>query len=263
MRAGRLATPTAVALGLAVLASAQTRPSLSAEQVSRLRVIADREVVGPGETFRLAVVFDLAPKWHVYWKNPGAGGLPPRIRVTAPDGYRVGEPQFTRPRIFPSPIGDEYGYYDEAVIFVPLHAPQALDDGRLHIEVAVDWAVCKEICLLGRASRDVVLKTAGRRSAKPPAPPEVIGRHEKRLPRPLRDLEGATLAFDGTSLHVEGPASGTRRVTFFPQRAPGVVYRDVHAIVDRFHTGFEGPPGAWCSTIVHLNRVSDGYPIGA
>jgi thiol:disulfide interchange protein DsbD len=199
-------------------------------------VIADREVVGPGETFRLAVVFDLAPKWHVYWKDPGAGGLPPRVRVTAPDGYRVGEPQFTRPRVFPTPIGDEFGYYDEAVVFVPVRAPESLDEGSLHIEVAVDWAVCKEVCLLGRASRDVAMETAGRRPAQRAAPPEVIRRHEKRLPRPLGDLEGATLAFDGAVLRIDGPASGTRRVTFFPERVPGVVYRDVRATVsgDRF-----------------------------
>ena len=234
----------AAALGAAAAVGAQTpldpsrpRPALKrAEALVSVRTILDTEPVGPGETFHLAVVFDVEPKWHIYWKNPGAGALPLVVTVTAPEGFHVAEPLWTRPRVFHTAGGEEYGYETQAVLFVPITAPDSLSLEPVEIHCRIRWAVCKDVCLLGDVKRTVVVKTA-RRPAEPPRRlPPVLRKHLKRLPRPLTKIAGGSVTFRDGVLSLSGPAGGTTVVKFLPEESPGVTYRHLDASItgDRF-----------------------------
>ncbi|NBC47147.1 MAG: hypothetical protein GVY22_03970, partial [Gammaproteobacteria bacterium] len=67
-------------------AGSPTAPSVSAPvTVSRVetehlvaRLIAESAAVVPGGNVELALVFDLRPGWHTYWRNPGDSGEPPK-----------------------------------------------------------------------------------------------------------------------------------------------------------------------------------------
>ncbi len=227
MRTGMLAVAVPALLGAA---------PPKAEQVSQVVVVTDRERIGPGETVRVAVLFTIMPRWHTYWKNPGAGSLAPRTMITAPDGYIVGDAQFTRPRVFDEPLGVVYGYIREAAIFIPVTAPDQLDDGHVELAVRIDWAVCKDVCLIGTAQHVVGVTTSSTAVEGGAELTPKLLRHQHRLPRPLREVATASASFDGSTLRVEGPASGMRMVAFFPDRSPGVSYDDVTATVsdDRF-----------------------------
>ena len=56
----------------------------------RLEVFADHRSIGPGESFRVAVVQHIDRAWHTYWINPGDAGLATQIKWTVPQGYSVG-----------------------------------------------------------------------------------------------------------------------------------------------------------------------------
>merc|ERR1711916_134321 len=63
--------------GMGVTLSAQAEPTDSGHAMVEL--IADHSDVTPGQTLRAALVLELDPHWHVYWKNPGDSGLPSEI----------------------------------------------------------------------------------------------------------------------------------------------------------------------------------------
>jgi thiol:disulfide interchange protein DsbD len=196
-----------------------------------VRALADVPRIGPGQTFRLAVIFDIEPKWHMYWKNPGEGSAPPRIAVEAPRGFRVGEPLWTRPAAFRTPLGVEYGYEKQAVLFVPVEAPAQLSVGRAVLNADIRWSVCKDVCILGSARRSVVVETA--REAPPPGRIDpVVREHEKRLPKALAATPGASVAFDGTTLTVTGAAQSENTVAFFPGYCPGVTYHEAESAIE-------------------------------
>ncbi|MEE9129025.1 MAG: protein-disulfide reductase DsbD domain-containing protein [Phycisphaerales bacterium] len=212
----------------------------TAEELVAVRTVADVVSIAPGQTFHLAVIFDIEPQWHMYWKNPGEGAPPPALAIEVPKGFEVGEVRWPRPIVVQSPIGPTYVYENQAALFVPITAPDDLMDGRVTIRTDIHWAVCKAVCLLGRGRWSVEVRTASADSQTDPvpvsAPDPVLARLKRRLPEPLAKAAGGSADFDGTMLTITGPAMGRQALTFFPGATPGVSYGDPDVTVeaDRF-----------------------------
>lgn len=214
----------------------------TAEDLARLRTIIDVKTVHPGQTFNLVLIFEIEPQWHIYWKNPGEGAPPPDVVVQVPDGYKVGKIRWPRPIEMDSPIGVEYVYEKQAALFVPITAPEKLNDGQIEIIADVRWAVCKHICLWGQEIQTIKLTTSSSsrelKSKAPQIDPE-IKKLSKRLPTPLKKIKSSNNSsayFDGSKLTITGPAHGLGNVKFFPGFTPGVTYLDPLALIqnDRF-----------------------------
>ncbi len=229
------------ALIAAPAASAQlgiAEPGTSGDdKLVQVRALTDVHRIGPGQTFHLAVVFDIEPRWHIYWKNPGEGALPPKVEVKAPEGFTVSAPVWPRPTAVSTPIGLEYCYYEQTVLFIPITAPPELDDGRVTLQAKIDWAVCHKVCKLGGTRREVAVETASGPTTSPDKPDPLLAKYRRRLPRKLNDIPGAAVSFDGTTLTVSGPAGDARRVAFFPEASPGVTYETpaIEVADGRFH----------------------------
>ena len=212
----------------------------TAEELVTVRTVADVVSIAPGQTFHLAVIFDIEPQWHMYWKNPGEGAPPPALTIEVPKGFEVGEVRWPRPIAVQSPIGPTYVYENQAALFVPITAPDDLMDGTATIRTDIRWAVCKAVCLLGRGRWSVDVRTvSGGSQTDPvpvPAPDPVLTRLKKRLPAPLAKAAGGSAEFDGTMLTITGPATGRAVLTFFPGATPGVSYGDPTVTIeaDRF-----------------------------
>ncbi|MGB0344628.1 MAG: protein-disulfide reductase DsbD domain-containing protein, partial [Coraliomargarita sp.] len=69
-------------------------------QHATVELLADVSEIVPGETFHLGLRYELEPHWHVYWKNPGASGLPPEVEWTLPEGFEAGTMAFPAPERF-------------------------------------------------------------------------------------------------------------------------------------------------------------------
>lgn len=199
----------------------------TAEQLTRVQVVSDvTHDVMPGETVHLAVVYTIESPWHLYWKNPGEGAPPPRVTVQAPDGWKVGEIRWPRPKTLSSPVGDMYCYEGEFALFIPVTAPQDLTDGQAQFSIDTNWAVCDaNLCLFGSAKRNISLPTTEspyRTLDARPAHP-LIERHRRTLARPLEG-EGTSKELRDETIRVTVPAHGHDAVTFFPHQSPGVTY---------------------------------------
>ena len=96
----------------------------------------------------------------------------------------------------------------------------------------MEWAVCRRLCLLGSATRDITIATSSR-----PGPDggtnARLAAFKKRLPKPLAELEGAEIEFARSKLTLTGPAGDATRAAFFAVDGPGVEFGTAEVTVGR------------------------------
>lgn len=121
--------------------------SVRTDQVS-LTLEASQETVAPGAQFWLGLRFDLMPKWHVYWRNPGDSGEAPRVNWTLPAGWEAGEIQWPVPERIPVGPLVNYGYENTVTLLVPVNVPSDFRTTEpVPVQADVSWLVCKVECI--------------------------------------------------------------------------------------------------------------------
>ncbi len=106
-----------------------------------------------------ALHFKLEPGWHIYWKNAGDSGEPPHIQWTLPKGITATPLQFPAPKRLPlGPLMD-FGYEDEVLFPFHLAVGEPIKSaGPYTLHAKVDWLVCREVCIPGKADLEVTRK---------------------------------------------------------------------------------------------------------
>jgi thiol:disulfide interchange protein DsbD len=88
---------------------------------------------------QLALKFELAPGWHIYWSNPGDAGLAPQV-ILAP-------PAIAGPLAFPPPQlliqGQLAAYVLSGNLLLPFTATQVGNS----IQARAFWLVCRDVCV--------------------------------------------------------------------------------------------------------------------
>ncbi|MGZ0707931.1 protein-disulfide reductase DsbD family protein [Coraliomargarita sp. W4R53] len=126
-----------------------------------VELISETNTIVPGESFDVAVRFNLEPHWHIYWENPGASGLATTIDWTLPEGIEAGAIQWPAPERISLGGMVNYGYEEEAVLIVTLQASDTLEVGEsVTLQADLFWLICKEACLPGKASLTLDLSVA-------------------------------------------------------------------------------------------------------
>src|SRR5439155_870368 len=140
--------------------------------------------IAPGGNLQVGLVLTLEEHWHVYWINAGDSGEPPKITWTLPDGITAGPMQFPIPSRLPlGPLMD-FGYEDEVAFPVQLTAASSLKPGPIHLDAIVNWLVCREVCIPGKAHLGLNLTV----SPDATAPTQTVGALGEALtliPKPL------------------------------------------------------------------------------
>lgn len=158
----RLAAGLVAALGLCPGAAQAFDPD--APHPARARLLADHAAVAPGQAARLMLRLDLDPGWHVYWTNPGDGGLPTEVTPRLPEGWRFSPPRWPAPARFEEAGGvTAFGYDRRVDVPLEVQVPRSARVGtRAPIEVVARWLVCEEVCLPGEATLSGVLPVEAR-----------------------------------------------------------------------------------------------------
>ena len=129
-------------------------PHLTAE------LIADSGTISPGGTSHVALSLMLEPGWHVYWVYAGDSGEAPSVAWSTPQGIALGPMQYSAPSRLPlGPLMD-YGYEGTATFPFRLTTSQQLSLGTTSLKAHVQWLVCREVCLPGKAFLGLNLKVA-------------------------------------------------------------------------------------------------------
>lgn len=171
----------------------------------------------PGVPLRVGVKFKIAPKWHIYWLNPGDSGQQTAVKLALPPGWKQGEWEFPIPKKFSQP-GDFVGYgYEEEVVLVTTLTPPAEAKGPVEIKGTAVYLVCEAVCVPGQATVSFKLSEEGGGDTRAMA--ELAG-WEKKLPnREVVKLAGQELK-EGEGyreMRVELPVEeGSTGVEVFP-----------------------------------------------
>ncbi|MDI3255174.1 MAG: protein-disulfide reductase DsbD family protein [Bacillota bacterium] len=175
---------------LLIAATGWSASTATASHLSVQLVVPPAEIY-PGQNFNAGLYFKLERGWHVYWVNAGDSGDPPRIQWTFPKGVSAGPMQFPTPKRLPlGPLMD-FGYEDEVLFPVPIQVGQDFKppaSGTAVLGGKVNWLVCREVCIPGKAQLDVERKAL----SAPPASPsfidsdkQLIARFADTLPKPF------------------------------------------------------------------------------
>lgn len=184
-----------------------------------LALISDHSSVAPGDSFRVGVVINPDPEWHVYWRNPGEGALATEVLFEL-EGATAGELRWPIPRRLVEG-GVTTFVHDHALLFVDAEAAQ----GEVHVVADVDLLTCRERCIPGRARLELSIPTGDTQLSEHAAAfdaaeaqvPERV-ELEEPLDASVGPGETATVAFVLPCEQCEGEALDA----FFPDRVPGL-----------------------------------------
>lgn len=173
-------------------------------------------------TQTVAFVFSMEEGWHVYWKNAGFAGFPPKVKWTVPDGITAGPLQFTAPDRLPLDTTVDYGYQDSVAYPVTVEAgkkPKADKTGNVHLGAEISWLVCKQVCIPGKANLGLDLKVVPAGTAVSHDGEKVgeLGAALKGMPKPLPERFRISATSSGDNI-VLTAITGTRETDaeFFP-----------------------------------------------
>ncbi len=123
--------------------------------------LPEAETIAPGDTISVGLKFDVAPGWHIYWKNPGDSGLPARIDWALEENA-TGSAIHTWPAPHEQPLDGlmNYGYEGEVVMLFDV----TVDDdaaGSITLDADVSYLICLDICIPEDVKLRLTLTVAG------------------------------------------------------------------------------------------------------
>jgi len=134
-----------------------------------------------GQENTVGLHFKLDSGWHIYWVNAGDAGGPTTVEWTLPKGITAGPLLFPAPKRLPlGPLMD-FGYEGDVTLPVKLQVAQGAKPGML--QAKVDWLVCREVCIPGKALLGLSYSIGG--SAGNQAQTDALQSAVKLLPQPL------------------------------------------------------------------------------
>jgi len=185
----------------------------------KVQLISDTDAVQPGKPLLLGLRFEMQKQWHIYWRNPGDSGEPPRIQWKLPAGFQAGAVQWPAPERLGTGSVIDYGYRGSVLLPVELQTPRSLPvGGNITLSAEVSWLVCKDVCVPGKADLTLALPV---RMAPGPAPAShaLFQQAGSRLPMPMPPAWRAEATSEPgfLVLTVQGP--GAAQAAFFPFEA--------------------------------------------
>jgi len=114
----------------------------------KARLVSEVSSIAPGQSFWVALEFNIRDGWHTYWRNPGDSGQATTLKWQLPPGFTAGDIVWTTPHRFEIPPLVNYGYAKHAVHLVNITAPKDLKAGvPVALSAKAGWLVCSDVCI--------------------------------------------------------------------------------------------------------------------
>jgi DsbC/DsbD-like thiol-disulfide interchange protein len=116
-------------------------------------LLANVASVKPGEKFRLGALIKIDAPSHIYWRYPGDAGLPTRMTLKSPEGFKASVPSFPLPEKFVQP-GEitGYGYNTETFVSIEVSTPAEIAGTSVELVAELKWLACSNVCVPGKIS---------------------------------------------------------------------------------------------------------------
>ena len=175
----------------------------------------------PGEPLRVAVQFAVEEGWHIYWKNPGEGGIVPRMTWTLPTGWTADTLAWPVPERYEVAGLISHIHRGRLAVGTSLRVP-ASATGRATVKVEMIYGICRDLCMPGKATVQLQIPV-GPGQAASPAWGAVQAVLDGRAPRTDPPPTTARLVDSTVTLTIRprpGLAASPTSWTFFPADRP-------------------------------------------
>ena len=108
----------------------------------RLRLVGGG---GAGDSRWLGLTMELKPGWKIFWRSPGAPGLPPVLDWQGSRNLKSARIVWPAPAMFTSFGFRARGFGGRFTL--PIHATVRDADAALEARVAVRYQLCKDVCI--------------------------------------------------------------------------------------------------------------------
>jgi thiol:disulfide interchange protein/DsbC/DsbD-like thiol-disulfide interchange protein len=214
-----LASPAAFSLSGNVVATDNVRAHLASEV----------STVAPGQSFWVALEFNIRDGWHTYWRNPGDSGQATTLKWQLPPGFKAGDIIWPTPHRFELPPLVNYGYAKHAVHLVNIVAPDDLKAGTpVVLSARASWLVCSDVCIPEDAELQLKLPVSAQAGAVDPAQVALFSAARSELPGAQPAASSAHIQ-DGQLVITLGKEWGAalsqiKSLAFFPYDEGGIEY---------------------------------------
>ncbi|HTU55522.1 MAG TPA: protein-disulfide reductase DsbD domain-containing protein, partial [Acetobacteraceae bacterium] len=155
---------------------------------AQARLITAEQATGSSGTVDAGLEIRLSPGWHVYWRDPGAAGLPPAISWHGSRNLAGAELSWPAPRRFVLGGLQAYGYAGRVVL--PIALTLARPGAPLALQASVTYLACSTICVPHQAALSLLVRAG---LARPGPQAGLIAAARAQVPSGLSRL-GLTLA---------------------------------------------------------------------
>jgi thiol:disulfide interchange protein len=219
----------------------------------KARLVSEVAAVGPGQSFWVALEFDIRDGWHTYWRNPGDSGEPTKLAWQLPAGFTAGDIVWTTPHRFEIAPLVNYGYAKHAVHLVQVTAPKDLKSGTpVALSAKASWLVCSDVCIPGDANLQLTVPAGAQAGGIDPAAAALFTAARSELPSAEPAPTSARIAGDKLVITLGrewGPTlSQITSLAFFPYDEGGIEYatpqtltRTKDAVELAMKVGFQPP----------------------
>src|ERR1700678_1718026 len=214
-----LGSPAAFALSGNVAATDNVKAQLGSEA----------SAIAPGQSFWVALEFNIRDGWHTYWRNPGDSGQATKLAWQLPAGFTAGDIVWATPHRFEIPPLVNYGYAKQAVHLVNITAPRDLRPGTpVVLSAKASWLVCSDVCIPEDADLQLKLPVNAGPGASDPADAALFAAARSELPS--AELAATTARIqDGRLVIALGRAWGAtlpqiKSLAFYPYDDGGIEY---------------------------------------
>jgi thiol:disulfide interchange protein len=218
-------------LGL-VLASPAAFPlagNVAANDQVKAQLVSEVSAIAPGQSFWVALQFDIRDGWHTYWRNPGDSGQATSLKWQLPPGFTAGDIVWTTPHRFEIPPLVNYGYGGQALHLINIKAPADLKAGvPVVLSAKASWLVCADVCIPQDADLQVKLPVTPTAGAADPAAAALFAAARSELPSAQLAATSARIA-DGRLVIALGKEWGVtlgqiKSLAYFPYDEGSIEY---------------------------------------
>lgn len=199
------------ALAAVLLSTASVTPasgpsaqsSISATSWIELHASRARLIAGPAMTangrYLAGLEIVMADGWKTYWRMPGDSGVPPSFDWAGSANVAATKVLYPAPMRMPEAGGVAIGYKQSVLLPIEI-TPQ--DPAKpVVLKLALEFGVCREICIPATATFDLSIPAAPQGAAAP----EIAAAIE-RVPRPQEGRRKDDPALKGVTVSREGPS---------------------------------------------------------
>jgi suppressor for copper-sensitivity B len=203
-----------------------------------VRLIADSDYTGAGDTLRLGLEFAMKPGWKIYWRSPGDAGFPPKPNWAGSTNLASVDIDWPAPKRFTVLGLKTLGY--EGGVILPLTV-RLLEPGKdMSLVANVQFLTCREICVPYDAALTLQLPSGAETNSQEGA---LIDKFAARVP-----TSGGQKGLSILAAMVDGPPGAqSLRLT-----------ADISGSVSDLDVLVEAPPGFYIGDVKSVGRGRNG-----